>query len=66
MSGSFQIEHPEDIEATLTLTLKMGEWRQIQEQLEDSWRWPMSELADTINSLVKQATEKFYPKEEAE
>ena len=64
MKGTFQIEKPDTIAATLTLTLSLGEWQTVQKQLAEKWRWPMSTLSDAITDLVSQATKHFQLEEE--
>lgn len=66
MRARFKIEKPEDIEATVTITMKLSDWEALRDQLKDSW--PSWKLTAVINDLLSQGGKIFWaaePEEEA-
>lgn len=52
-------EKPEEIEYTLSMTMKAKDFEAFREQL--SSKWPSSELVRQINSLLSQARKIYWP-----
>lgn len=49
MKGTFKIQKPEQIEATLNLTMTLADWEILEKQLSE--RWPGSDLSRLIHTL---------------
>jgi hypothetical protein len=58
MRANFAITKPNDVEATVTATAPIAEWREIRAQLLD--KWPGSDFARAISEVIRQAEAKFY------
>jgi hypothetical protein len=59
MQARFMIERPDEIEATLKITMKVKDWEILREQLVG--KWPSSDLSSTITDLLSQARKRIYP-----
>ena len=59
MKTSFQIERPDEIEATITVTMKLKDWRELNRQMTRAW--PSWKLSEAIDDVVQQATARFTP-----
>jgi len=58
MKGTFQIELPDKIDATLTVTMTLAEWKQLRAQVAGNWPgWKFSEM---ITDLIRHAEKQFY------
>ena len=57
-----KVLNPKEIEFKFEITFTLGEWKKIKSHLDKDWQYPMSELADSINSCVSQAEQVFVPK----
>lgn len=58
MRARLKIEKPEDIEATITMTMTLQEWELLRDQLKQahpSWR-----LASVIDDLLSQGRKVFW------
>lgn len=64
MRSQLKIENPDRIEFTLTMTMSLSEWKELQGQLDGNY--PSWKLSHQISSMVSQATGTFYPDEKAE
>ena len=53
MKGTFRIEKPDNLEASITLTMKMYEWGELKEQLRN--KGPSGHLSEVITSLIDLA-----------
>lgn len=60
MRAKFTANRPDEIHFTLSMTMPLIEWRQLQEQLARAW--PSSNLSHAITDMVWQATKSFEPK----
>ena len=58
------IENPQEIEATLKLTMSIKEWEDLRDQLEN--KWPSSRLSDYITDVITQARKVYYAEQEAQ
>lgn len=56
--GTFGLRHVDKIDATMTVTMPIGEWKQIRESLKD--KWPDWQFASLITDLISQAEKTFY------
>ena len=63
MRGKFAFVNPDELEATLTVTMPIGRWREIRDGLM-SRAIPYShhgnELAGLISQMINDAERKFY------
>ena len=62
MRYSFSVEKPDEIEFTVTITLKLEQWQEITAQLKgnkDCVPWPASELVKHIYEMVTLAQKDF-------
>ena len=64
MDGTFEIAKPNEIKATLHLTMTIGDWKELREQLVK--KWPGSRLSSMITDLVFQAEKTFFEENEVE
>ncbi len=58
MKGTFELESPDKLQATITLTASVAEWRELRGKLNRGW--PTSNLRDVIDDLIYQAGCSFY------
>lgn len=61
MRSSFFTTNPDKIELTLTLTMTLGEWKQLLQQTVD--KWPSSDLKSLIQDMTSHADKHFFPKD---
>lgn len=64
MKTSLKVTRPNEIEFTLTATMTLARWLELQEQL--SQKWPSWELSAAITDMLSQANKVYLPKETAE
>lgn len=65
MIVKYRTEKPEKMDFTLTITMSLGEWQQIAEQMING-KWPTCDLKNAIQDVVYQANKTFAPKVERE
>lgn len=58
MKGTFELGKPDELEATITLTAKVSEWKALKTQLED--KWPAYDLRGVLRDLIGQAEKVFW------
>ena len=63
MRATFQIEKPHVIDCSMTIIMPLEDWKELQDQLHS--KWPSSELASVITSLILQAQKTFEEKGES-
>lgn len=71
VKGTFILDNPNDMQATMQVTMTVGEWeriaKDIEATLEQKTLFPSTRsFRDLIVSLVAQAGETFYATEEVE
>ncbi len=59
MKARFMMENPDQIEATMKITMTLAEWTDLRDQL--SRDWPSWRLSSFITDLVGQSRKVFYP-----
>ncbi|QGZ66328.1 hypothetical protein [Paraburkholderia acidisoli] len=60
MKAQFKAENPSDIQMTMTLTMTLGEWREIGEHLTDTRSFRADgKLLDAIRTMVRKASQHF-------
>lgn len=57
MRSSFKLDNVNDINATLSITLSLREWKQMRAQLGDAW--PSWHLGRHISDLIAAAEKHF-------
>lgn len=57
MRGTFKMLQPGEMDCTLTATMKLSEWEELQKQLQN--RWPSCDLGILITELVNSAKRTF-------
>ena len=61
MRATLRLTDPDDMDATMTLTMKLKHWKELRDQLAD--RWPAADLTSAISSIVTKAERHFWPDE---
>lgn len=62
MKASFRITNPDEVEATIAITMTLGEWKLIRAALAEEHLYePGGKLRGVIEDLVSQASRSFYP-----
>ena len=58
MRARFFIEAPDEIEATMKITMSVKEWTELRDQL--AREWPSCRFGDAITSVLSQARKVYY------
>jgi hypothetical protein len=58
MRGTFYLQKPDEINATLTITLSLKTWKELRDSLRD--KWPDVELSTLISNAVYTAERTFF------
>ena len=61
MKAILVIDNPQNVEATISLTLPLKDWKRLREQLK-AYEYPSHDIIDAIDDLTRQAETRFYPK----
>jgi hypothetical protein len=61
MKAKFMIENPDDLEATLKLTMTIKEWGELRDQLATAW--PSARLSTIITNVLFEARKVYYAPE---
>lgn len=61
MKARYMIESPQEIEATMKITMTVKEWEDLRDQLEN--KWPSSRLSSAITSVLMDARRVVYATE---
>ena len=56
------VENPDDIDMKLTVTMSLGQWKKLRNQLKHEW--PSSDIGSKIIDMIYQANKHFYPNED--
>ena len=62
IKGTFGIQNLSDVEATVTVTMTVGEWREVLGQL--STKWPSWKFGEAILNMITAFDKNFSPYEE--
>lgn len=65
MKANFKIEKPDELQATLTITMKVSEWKALRASL-DSSRYVPIQFSNLVSRLVLKGSEQFDAIEEWE
>ncbi len=64
MKASMKLTKPDDVEATISLTMTLEQWKLLRVSVSDDPHYqPGGKLRATIDDLVSQATRAFFPVE---
>jgi hypothetical protein len=66
VKSAFKINKPDDMEATLTMSMTVENWRRVNEALKkgrDGYYGPPQWLVDQIDALIRQVDKTFYADE---
>jgi len=58
MKSTFKMESPGKMECTLTMTMELATWKELNNQLAD--KYPSWQLSNVISKLLAEATKTFY------
>lgn len=64
MKSKLFVEKPNEIEMTLQITMPLGDWRKLKNQLGTGY--PVWRLSEEITFMIKKAEAQFGPKSEDE
>jgi hypothetical protein len=64
MRATFQIRNPDDIEAAVTITMTIKQWRVLRGQLSQDW--PSWKFGSVISDTIRQAEQSFYASDSPE
>lgn len=62
MRTKFEFNKPDDLVATVSVTMSVKEFRELRKQLKNEW--PSWKLGDAIGDVIRQAETVFYATEE--
>lgn len=66
MDCRLKCEKPDEIEFTVTLTMKAKDWEKLREQFgRAQYDWPACDVVRAINDLLAQARKIYWPKSPA-
>lgn len=57
MTTTLKVEKPDGIEMTLTMTMTLGQWKELRAQLAGAW--PAWELGSAIREMIQKADTHF-------
>lgn len=58
MKARFMLENPDEIQATMKITMRVKDWKELRDQLAQ--KWPSSQLSVAITSVVAEASKAYY------
>ena len=64
MKARFMIESPDEINATMKITMTVKEWTELRDQLDN--KWPSWKLSSAISDVLSQARKVYYADHEIE
>jgi hypothetical protein len=64
MKARYELIDVDEIEATLKITMTVGDWKRLNEQL--SAKWPSWKLSGLIDRITSRANSYFEEKEEVD
>lgn len=62
MKATYKLTDPDSVEATMTITMTLGNWKKLRDKLAaqpNAMSYPNFKLRDVIDDLVKKAQERF-------
>lgn len=64
MQSTFKLLNPDDIQAQVTVTMSLGQWKELRGQIGDAW--PGWKFASVISDVINKAEQSFYARAEGE
>ena len=61
MKARFMIEQPDEVQATMKITMTVKEWCELRDQLQS--KWPSSRLSLAITQVLAEARKVYYAPE---
>ena len=58
MKAKLELANVKDLEATMTITMRISDWMELKEQLGGNW--PSWKFGSCIRELIEKATKEFY------
>lgn len=58
MKARFMIESPDEMQATMKITMTVKEWTELRDQLQN--KWPASRLSTAITNVIIEARKVYY------
>ena len=62
MRGKFALVDPEEMEASLTVTMKIKDWRDLMRQMPHPW--PAAEFGSLLATMIGEAGQTFHANEQ--
>lgn len=69
LRATFQLTNPDTAEASMTITMPVGDWKALRQQLADtknSMSFPACRLREMVADLIRGAEESFEASHESE
>lgn len=64
MKASLKLTNPDEVEATISLTMTLEQWKLLRASVSSDQHYePGGKLRQAIDDLVRQATRTFFPAE---
>lgn len=64
MKISYKLNGVEKLNASMTITMSVGQWEELRQQLDN--KYPSWKLSSAIGNLVRRAKEHFYEEVDVE
>lgn len=58
MRAVFEIRNPDAVEASVTVTMTIKQWRELRGQMGNAW--PSWDFARVIGDVIRKAEQQFY------
>ena len=57
MKATFQLTNPDEMQASMTITMTIKQWKELRQQLDV--KWPSVRLSTLIGSVIRAAEDTF-------
>lgn len=64
MRASYKVHNVEEVEATLSITMSITDWKRLYAQLDFSTAHPYGDVLDAVKQLVRDANQAFESEKE--
>lgn len=62
MKGDFGLENVDTVQATMTITMSLKEWKELRATIGE--RWPGWKFASFITQIVNKAEKEYFERED--
>lgn len=62
MRTRFQIDDPKDLEATMVITMRISDWKALDQALTE--KWPAGDFSRAIRQITKEVEKTYCIEEE--